>query len=104
MPQWVPVCDPDDIDPEDLIRFDHAGATYAVYRAPDGRFYATAGRCTHEDVHLCDGLVMGHIIECPRHNGQFDYRTGAAKRAPACVDLKTYPAELRDGKVMIQVP
>jgi 3-phenylpropionate/trans-cinnamate dioxygenase ferredoxin subunit len=104
MPQWVPVCDPDDIDPEDLIRFDHAGSSYAVYRAPDGRFYATAGRCTHEDVHLCDGLVMGHIIECPRHNGQFDYRTGAAKRAPACVDLRTYPAELRDGQVMILLP
>lgn len=104
MPQWVPVCDPDDIDPEDLIRFDHAGSSYAVYRAPDGRFYATAGRCTHEDVHLCDGLVMGHIIECPRHNGQFDYRTGAARRAPACVDLKTYPAELRDGQVMILLP
>ena len=104
MPQWVPVCDPDDIDPEDLIRFDHAGSSYAVYRAPDGRFYATAGRCTHEDVHLCDGLVMGHIIECPRHNGQFDYRTGAARRAPACVDLKTYPAELRDGRVMILLP
>lgn len=104
MPQWVPVCDPDDIDPEDLIRFDHAGSSYAVYRAPDGRFYATAGRCTHEDVHLCDGLVIGHIIECPRHNGQFDYRTGAARRAPACVDLKTYPAELRDGQVMILLP
>jgi len=104
MPQWVPVCDPDDIAPEDLIRFDHAGSSYAVYRAPDGRFYATAGRCTHEDVHLCDGLVMGHIIECPRHNGQFDYRTGAAKRAPACVDLRTYPAELRDGQVMILLP
>lgn len=104
MPQWVPVCDPDDIDPEDLIRFDHAGSSYAVYRAPDGRFYATAGRCTHEDVHLCDGLVMGHIIECPRHNGQFDYRTGAARRAPACADLKTYPAELRDGQVMILLP
>ena len=104
MPQWVPVCDPDDIDPEDLIRVDHAGSSYAVYRAPDGRFYATAGRCTHEDVHLCDGLVIGHIIECPRHNGQFDYRTGAARRAPACVDLKTYPAELRDGQVMILLP
>lgn len=104
MPQWVPVCDPDDIDPEDLIRFDHDGSSYAVYRAPDGRFYATADRCTHEDVHLADGLVFGHLIECPRHNGQFDYRTGAAKRAPACVDLRTYPVELRDGMVMIQLP
>ncbi|MCA3551711.1 MAG: Rieske 2Fe-2S domain-containing protein, partial [Rhodobacter sp.] len=45
MPQWIRACATDDINPEDLIRFDHDGDTYAIYHAPDGRFYATAGRC-----------------------------------------------------------
>ena len=31
---------------------------------------------------LADGLVMDHIIECPKHNGRFDYRTGEGKGAP----------------------
>ena len=44
MPQWIRACATDDINPEDLIRFDHDGDTYAIYHAPDGRFYATAGR------------------------------------------------------------
>ena len=35
---------------------------------------------------------MDHIIECPKHNGRFDYRTGEAKRAPVCVNLQ----DLRD--------
>ena len=103
MPQWIRACATDDIEPEDLIRFDHGGATYAIYRSPDDRFYATAGRCTHEDVHLADGLVMDHLIECPKHNGQFDYRTGAAMRAPVCINLKTYNVKVEGQDVYIEV-
>jgi 3-phenylpropionate/trans-cinnamate dioxygenase ferredoxin subunit len=47
---------------------------------------------------------MGHLIECPKHNGQFDYRTGEAKRAPVCANLRTYPIKLDGGAVYIEVP
>ncbi len=104
MPQWIKACSIHDIDEEDLIRFDHAGASYAIYHAPGGTFYATAGHCTHENVHLCDGLVMGHLIECPKHNGQFDYRTGEAMRTPACITLKTYAVKVDGDAVLIEVP
>ena len=103
MPNWIDACATGDIDAEDLIRFDHGIQTFAIYHAPEGDFYATAGQCTHENVHLCDGLVMGHLIECPKHNGQFDYRTGEAKRAPVCVNLRTYPVKVEDGRVFIDV-
>jgi 3-phenylpropionate/trans-cinnamate dioxygenase ferredoxin subunit len=103
MPHWIDACATGDIDAEDLIRFDHANQTCAIYHAPEGDFYATAGQCTHENVHLCDGLVMGHLIECPKHNGQFDYRTGEAKRAPVCAPLRTYPVKVEDGRVFIDV-
>ena len=82
MSQWIDACGKNDIDEEDVMRFDHAGKTYAIYRSPDDKFYATDGLCTHEQVHLADGLVMDHIIECPKHNGRFDYRTGAPLAAP----------------------
>jgi 3-phenylpropionate/trans-cinnamate dioxygenase ferredoxin subunit len=100
---WIDACSTDDIDQEDLIRFDHGGATYAIYHGVDGKFYATAGKCTHEDVHLAGGLVMDYVVECPKHNGQFDYRTGEAKRLPACVNLKTYPVKVEGDRVMIEV-
>jgi 3-phenylpropionate/trans-cinnamate dioxygenase ferredoxin component len=104
MSEWIDACATEDIDQEDLIRFDHGGGTYAIYHAPDGKFYATAGKCTHEAVHLCDGLVMGHLVECPKHNGQFDYRTGEAKRAPVCVNLQTFPVKVEEGRVFISLP
>ena len=103
MTQWTLACATDDIDQEDVIRFDHAGQTYAIYHSPDGKFYCTDGMCSHEKVHLCDGLVMDHLIECPKHNGQFDYRTGEAKRSPVCINLKTYPTRVEGDRVFIQV-
>ncbi|WP_395540863.1 MocE family 2Fe-2S type ferredoxin [Neotabrizicola sp. sgz301269] len=101
---WVKACSTDDVEEEDLIRWDHAGATYAIYQSPEGEFFATAGLCTHEQVHLCDGLVMGHLIECPKHNGQFDYRTGAAKRTPVCVALQTFAVKVEGDAVYVEVP
>jgi 3-phenylpropionate/trans-cinnamate dioxygenase ferredoxin subunit len=103
MTEWVDACATNDIDEEDLIRFDHAGQTYAIYHAPDGKFFATSGLCTHEQVHLADGLVTGHLVECPKHNGQFDYRTGEARRAPACQNLRTFPVKVEGCRVLVQV-
>ncbi|HSX74967.1 MAG TPA: MocE family 2Fe-2S type ferredoxin [Shinella sp.] len=98
---WVEVCAADEIDEEDVIRFDHAGRTFAIYRSPEDTYHATDGLCTHEKIHLADGLVMDHIIECPKHNGRFDYKTGEAKGAPVCVDLRTYPIKVEGGTVFI---
>ena len=100
---WVEACAADAIDEEDVIRFDHGGRTFAIYRSPDDAWFATDGLCTHEKVHLADGLVMDEIIECPKHNGRFDYKTGKARGAPACVDLRTYPVKVEDGRVMVLV-
>lgn len=103
MREWIDACATDDIDEEDLIRFDHGGRTFAIYRSPDDEFFCTDGLCTHEQVHLADGLVMDHVIECPKHNGQFDYRTGKALRAPVCENLATYPVKVENGRVLIAI-
>lgn len=39
----------------------------------------------------------------PKHNGRFNYKTGEAKGAPVCINLKTYPAKVVDGDVYIAV-
>jgi 3-phenylpropionate/trans-cinnamate dioxygenase ferredoxin component len=100
--QWIEVAALDDVDDEDVMRFDHAGKTYAVYRYQN-KVYASDGLCTHEQVHLCDGLVQEHVIECPKHNGRFDIRDGRALGAPVCVNLKTYPAKVQDGQIFIEL-
>jgi 3-phenylpropionate/trans-cinnamate dioxygenase ferredoxin component len=100
---WIEACAVDDVDDEDVLRFDYGDRSFAIYRSPDSEFFATDGFCTHERTHLADGLVMDDIIECPKHNGRFNYRTREAKGAPVCVNLKTFPVKIVDGKVMIDI-
>ena len=97
---WIQTCATDDIDDEDLLRFDHDDKTYCIYNTPDG-FFATDGYCTHEDEHLENGIVIDCVIECPLHQGRFDVRSGKALSAPVCVDLKIWPVKVEEGKVYI---
>ena len=100
---WVRACASAQLGKEDVLRFDHNGATYALYRTAEGRLYATDGMCTHSSAHLADGFVKGTVIECARHNGRFDIRDGSPQRLPACVALKTYAARENGGYVEIDL-
>lgn len=102
MTQWIDAAALDDIEDEDVMRFDHGSRTFAIYRV-ENQVYASDGLCTHEHVHLSDGLVMGHVIECPKHNGRFDVRDGKPLCAPVCEKLATYPAKVEGGRIYIEV-
>lgn len=101
MTDWIEACASDAIEDEEVLRFDHGGRTFAIYRSPEGDYFATDGLCTHEKIHLADGFVMDDIIECPKHNGRFNYKTGEARGAPVCVNLGTYPVKVEGGRVFI---
>ena len=103
MAQSIAACQADDIVPEDVIPFTHDGNDYAIYRSPGDEYYATDGHCTHEKTLLCDGLVMGRVIECPKHNGRFDYVSGKALGAPVIDDLRTYQTKVEGDGVYIQL-
>lgn len=101
--KWIAACGVEDVGLEDVIRFDHGDRCVAIYRTADGRYFATDGLCTHEQAPLTDGLVTGTIIECPKHNGRFDFTTGKAKRRPACIDLKTYAVKVEGSTIFVLI-
>lgn len=100
---WHAACRADEIGEEDVLQFEHGGRIYAIYHTPSG-FYATDGLCTHEQELLADGLVLGEIIECPRHQGRFHIPTGKAKGAPVCVNLQTYATKVEEQRIFIAIP
>jgi len=100
---WIDAGPADRISPEDVAPFEHDGRQYALYRTADDRYFATDGICTHEYADLADGYVEGTIIECPMHNGRFDFTTGEAKGAPACVNLATYPVKVEEGRLLVKL-
>ena len=100
---WVEICAGSFLRREDVIRFDHEGKTYAIYRTGDGSLHATDGLCTHSNAHLADGFVSGTLIECAKHNGRFDVIDGSPRRLPVCVALKTYKVREHDGKLFLDL-
>jgi 3-phenylpropionate/trans-cinnamate dioxygenase ferredoxin subunit len=46
--EWIEVCDVEDIEEEDVIRFDYGDQTFAIYRTEKGDYFASDGMCTHE--------------------------------------------------------
>ena len=100
---WIDTGPADRILSEDVAPFEHEGKQYALYRTADDRYFATDGLCTHEAVELADGYVSGTTIECPMHNGRFDFTTGEAKGAPACINLTTYSVKVDGGRLFIRL-
>ena len=58
-------------------------------------------RCTHGEADLSTGLVLGCELECPKHNGRFDLRTGDPTRKPIRQPLGVRPVTESDGRLYI---
>ncbi len=87
----------------DIRRLDIGNRSVVVGRTFDGSLFACDGWCTHAKVHLADGAIVGDEIECPKHNGRFDCRTGEATRKPAKDALRTYPVTVTNGRIAIDL-
>ncbi|HMK78799.1 MAG TPA: non-heme iron oxygenase ferredoxin subunit [Xanthobacteraceae bacterium] len=98
----VELCGTEEVAPGTAIKVDAAGLELAVFNV-DGEFYVTDDHCTHGPGSLSEGYLDGEIIECNFHQGQFNVRTGEAVLSPCVVPVRTYPAFVRDGKVMIRI-
>jgi MocE subfamily Rieske [2Fe-2S] domain protein len=100
---WVSVCDAAQLGHAEVLRFDHGQKTFALYRDEEDNPYATDGVCTHGNTHLSEGLIVGNTIECAKHNGRFNLIDGSPARAPICRGLATYPVELRDKRIYVNI-
>jgi MocE subfamily Rieske [2Fe-2S] domain protein len=96
---WTEICPSDALQEKDVLRFDQGEQTYAIYRDEDGNLYATEGICTHGRTHLAGGLVIGKMIECPKHNGRFNLEDGSPARKPVCKSLHTHDIKEENGKI-----
>lgn len=104
MMQWIDACSLEDVDAEDVLRFDHAGRTYALYQTDEGDVFCTEGLCSHDGAHLAGGMLEGSLVECPQSLCLFDIRDGTVKRGPATIALGTYPVRLAGVRIEVGLP
>ena len=102
MTSCLELCSPDDVPEGSALRVEAGTLTLAVFNV-GGEFYVTDDNCTHGPGSLSEGYIEGDIVECNFHNGQFNFRTGAVVSPPCMVPIKTYPARVENGKVVIEV-
>jgi ethylbenzene dioxygenase ferredoxin subunit len=94
------LCRAEEVSPDLPLRCEHDGRAYAVFEL-EGEYFVIADECSHGPGSLSDGFVDGCEVECPFHQGRFDFRTGLPTAAP-CVDpVKSWRVHLIDGRVQI---
>jgi nitrite reductase (NADH) small subunit len=77
-------------------RLFEAGTTLiAIFRARDGRVYATEPWCPHRGGPLIDGIVAAGKVVCPLHGISFDLASGKPAHNE-CRAIRTYPVKLTD--------
>ena len=77
------------------------GMAVALYLV-DGKAYCTEDLCPHEDCFFTEvGVVEGMEVECACHGSKFNIETGENTAPPSTDDIKTFPAKIENGQVMV---
>jgi 3-phenylpropionate/trans-cinnamate dioxygenase ferredoxin component len=74
----------------------------AVARDGD-EIFAVQDLCSHAEVALSEGDVEGCTVECWLHGSRFDLRTGKPTGLPATEPVSTFPVEVRDTDVYVDI-
>ncbi len=69
----------------------------------EGTFFATQDLCTHDGGPLGEGELIDYEIECPRHGGRFDIRTGEVTALPPMFPIKTFPVRVVGDEIQVDL-
>ncbi|MDM5225838.1 Rieske (2Fe-2S) protein [Cytobacillus sp. NJ13] len=85
----------------------------------NGKVYAVRNACPHKLAPICKGTVCGtmipsrpsefvfglegKVLKCPWHGWEFSLETGYALFGISNRKVKTYPAEVKDGMIYIEM-
>ena len=80
------------------------GSNYVLACFEGGEVVLADRMCTHGEADLASGLVLGCELECPKHNGRFDLRTGDPTRKPIKEPLGVRPVRVRGDRLWVDLP
>jgi nitrite reductase/ring-hydroxylating ferredoxin subunit len=104
--------------PEDEVRLTRLGRHDVVLIRRGSTVFAVANRCPHQGARMCDGRLRERldgdgagrvearphtpVLACPWHGWEFDLATGRSA-FDAAYRIKTYPATITDGDIVVQI-
>jgi 3-phenylpropionate/trans-cinnamate dioxygenase ferredoxin subunit len=96
------VCNVADVPTDEALGVTVGALEVAVAREGD-EFFALQDLCSHAAVALSEGEVTDCSVECWLHGSRFDLRTGKPIGPPATDPVATFPVEVRDGGIYVDV-
>lgn len=100
MSAFIAVAKTGDVPPGKIQSFNVAGTAILIANW-QGTFFATQDLCTHDNGPLAEGELINGEIECPRHGGRFDLKTGSVTALPPMFPIKTFPVQLVGDDIQI---
>ena len=89
--------------PPGSLRTVHVKGRAVCLANVEGRLYAVSDTCTHAQISLSGGALMGRQVICPWHGAMFDLETGRATCGPAEDPVRTYPVRVDEATGVIEI-
>jgi len=102
MSETIKVCAAEQLADGGMRTIDAKGVQILVVRYGDN-FYALKDECSHEEFPLSEGWVEDGCIFCAFHGAKFDLKSGDALSLPAYEAVQTFPVQVNNGMIEIEV-
>lgn len=102
MSEWHKVADAGELEDGVLFAAEISGHEICIGMIC-GRVFAVQNECSHEEFPLNDGDFLGCELRCRYHGARFDPFSGEVRSLPAAIGIETYPVEVRDDGVYVEV-
>ena len=102
-PVWHRVLGPDDL-PEGRVTTVTAGHRSLAMTHHEGRYGALDNRCPHQGGPLGEGAIENGWLRCPWHGWDYCPITGKAPGGHEDSGVATFPVDVRDDGVWVEVP
>jgi nitrite reductase/ring-hydroxylating ferredoxin subunit/uncharacterized membrane protein len=79
------------------------GRRRIVLARADSGYVAFSDHCPHRGGSLADGVMACGTVTCPWHGSQFDVASGELRSGPATTGIETFPVEMRDTQVYLNL-
>jgi 3-phenylpropionate/trans-cinnamate dioxygenase ferredoxin subunit len=103
MATFVKVARVDDVPPGKMKTVSVNGQPVILANV-GGTIYALGGICSHADGPLGRGKLLGSVVECPFHGGQFEVSSGKAVTPPATDDVATFAVQIEGDDIWVASP
>ena len=102
MAEWARVASVGDV-PEGTLKGVRVGMLPLVLANVAGDLYALEDLCSHQEFPLADGELDGTDVVCTYHGARFDACTGRNKGLPAIRPVKSFPVDVREDGIYVEV-